>query len=259
MAFDEKKTKQKYWIADERGYERTKAYKIISQALLMIKQKNMFIVLVHKTYQSISTILVSFNDKGLSIDKPKDWPPKYKKIKVLYKDDAPVWNYFFVNIISSSKDTLKTDFPTELFRLQRRSHFRVGMPYGSIASFTIASENYTNVTVSNISIGGMMFCFERKKTISPGQFIVQDEIKHFTIQVPKQTDGPVDLLQQNNNQHETITVGRGKVARSFINQDNNKICLGVKFAPTLREEERLMQCIRYRELESLRKGIIGTL
>ncbi len=253
-----KKKEPSYWVTDERGHEKTSSHKTIRQALLMVKENNKFIVIAHKNYQSGNTILIDFDDQGLIIDKPLDWSTKIKKIRVLYKDESLVWNYFIVKINSTTKDTLKTQFPTELFRMQRRSHFRVEMPHGSIASFTVHKEEYENVVISNISIGGMMFCFERKDISSPEEFVEQEKMKNFTILVPKKVKPIADQRVEADLQYEKMTVGKGVVVRSFMDDDNRKICLGVKFETTKGEEEKLMKCIRKRELESLRKGILGT-
>jgi len=153
-----KKTGPDLWIPGENGYEKTDSPRLIKQAITGLKERHRFIILLHKDYQSGNTVLVSVDHDSLTIDRPLDWPGLHKKIRVIYRDESKVWNYFVAKIIAESKDTLKITFPTQLFRLQRRAHFRVAMPADCVTSFMRKDEEFSNIMVNDLSVGGMSIC-----------------------------------------------------------------------------------------------------
>lgn len=232
------------WLPSENGYEVNSSSGIIITALELIKRKHRFVTLLHKGYQSGKTIIVNFDGTHLFLDKPLDWPEKFSKIRVVFKDEFQVWNHFTVQIIQSGKDTLKTTFPTELFRLQRRSHFRIHVPLGSKASFTQKELTCDGANLINMSVGGMMLSLEKEKNIF-----------HKAIDSNINTIDITIFEGHHDDDRHKITVDKGTVVREVFDKDRNRLELGVQFSTAIVEEKNLLQYIRQRELELLRKGI----
>ncbi len=234
------------WRSGEGGSEITNSPEIILKTLAMLKKKRGFVALLHKGYQSGSTVLVGLESTGVLIDKPVDWPGTSKSIRVVFKDKTNVWNHFTVKVINSSKDTLKTEFPTELFRLQRRRHFRIDVPMGSLASFSRKREAFADVDVVNISAGGLLLNSAKLAPIigESGDDSIQDVV----IQI-------VADAGDTSGQDEPITVRKGKIVRETYDRQTSQLTLAVELFPTSGEEKELFKYVRWRELEMLRKGI----
>jgi len=104
------------WFEAKNGHEYNNDSQLLLQTLNELEKKHKYVFLLHGKYQSGNTLLLSVALNGLDIDRPVDWPARSEKIRVLFRDDSNVWNYFNTKIILESKDTLKAAFPTELFR-----------------------------------------------------------------------------------------------------------------------------------------------
>lgn len=254
---DESKKGSSGWIVLENGHEKTDSYDLIKQTLAQLKQKHTFIVLLQKGYQSASTVLISFDNQSLIIDKPVDWPD-LKNIRVVFKDETKVWNYFTVSIAEAAQDTLKTDFPIELFRQQRREHFRVSVPANITGTFLHNKKEYKNVVIGNLSIGGVMFCLPA--SAHSLAFNELETITNISMNIPtlKSNAGKKSFPYTGPGQDEGLVISKGIVVRSFYDKAQKKICLGLKFHLRPKEEETLLQYIRQLELEELRKGIMQT-
>lgn len=239
------------WTTVENGYEKTASRTIIEQVLSIVMQKHRMIVLLSKGYQSGATIFVSIGPQNLVIDRPMDWAG-LKRVRVVFKDDAKVWNHFTVKVTGEGKDTVKTEFPTELFRLQRRAHFRIDAPTGSKASFMLDGELVKDITVGNISIGGMMIFYAKGE--APETIKDQDVVIHIEVELAPfvaddgEVSGEREVLR--------LEIAQGVCVRSFLDSNGQQYCLGVMFKPRPQEEVKLMQQIRQLELEELRKGIL---
>jgi len=217
----------------------------ILRALMDIKKQHNFIILQHKGYQSGSTALVEPRADFLLIDRPLDWPGVSKKIRVLYRDNTNVWCYFNTILLSSSKDTLKTSFPTELFRMQRRAHFRIMMSSQCKVSFKNKNHDieFSEARINDLSVGGMSICLlglDNVELLKQG-----DKVVDINICVPP--DGKVE-------QGGELEVKEGGIVR-FFNTEDGRRCMGVEFRAQGREGNRLMQFVRSRELAALRKGV----
>jgi len=232
------------WQENANGYEITKSPQFIMNMLSSLKKNRRFIILLHKGYQSGNTAIIALDAKNIDVDCPPDWPGNYHKIKVLFRDDSNVWNYFNTQIISENQDTLKLFFPTELFRMQRRAHFRVQIPGECKAEFICQGEKNTNLRVEDLSVGGMKVCMT--DAVSSGNIKDAEPVVDILIRFSggENTDG----------EQKTIAVSEGFVARSLIMADNQK-CLGIKFNLQGTEEKELSQFVRKSELAELRKGM----
>ena len=242
------KTGPGVWVTQDNGYEKTDSQKIIQLALSTVMKKRRSVMLLFKKYQSRITVFVSIDSDSLTIDKPMDWPG-LKHIRVVFKDEAKVWNHFTVRVIREGKDTVKTKFPTELFRMQRRAHFRIELPSVSRLSFIHRGTPVTDVALSNISTGGLMMCYAQGE--QPGEIKDQDAITNLEIELYPPAEGVGD----NPEESAVLHISKATCVRSFEDKDNKKKCLGVQFKPRPNEEMKLMQQIRQLELEELRKGI----
>jgi len=230
------------WLADASGYDITKSPQIIQQTLNRLKTKRVFLVVLHKGYQSGGTVLIDHTASHLLIDKPVDWPGKENTIRVVFKDAAKLWNHFTVKVMDVKDDLLHTTLPTKLSRLQRRAHFRVEVPRDSRAAFLHKDIPCTDLEVLDISAGGMQACSKERLPLSGDR----DTITNITISLPSTTD--IDETY--------LTIRRGVVVRISRNEDYGRYCYGVTFAYTQNEEELLLKYVRQRELELLRSGMV---
>ncbi len=240
---DPSKNKIATWVADESGYEKTNSSWVIRQALDRLKKDRVFLTLFHKGYQSGNTILVNYSDH-LQIDKPVDWPGVQVRIRVIFRDGARLWNHFSVQVLSVTNDTIVTEFPKELFQLQRRLHYRVDVPRGSQVLYTHKGKRCQGLYFQDISIGGILICM-KVPLLEHG-----DTVSAIEMAIP----GGQVLDESGAQMQQIITIGRGEVVRAFRNRQN-MTCFGIEFRPTAQEEKSLFEYVRYRELELLRKGI----
>jgi len=237
------KTTAAYWTTASNGYEKTGSPELIERTIRSIMEKHRFVVLMHKGYQSGNVVIVDIGPGGVVIDKPVDWPGVSRKIRVLFRDEANVWNYFTVTVRAETKDTVKTDFPTELFRLQRRAHFRVPVPAGTTAAFSMGGRRHEGLAVGNLSVGGMLACVPAAD--KPAGVKEQARIENIVLAIPgDDKEGGRELA-----------VRRGLIVRAFTDEEREQVCFGVRFSPAPREEELLLQYVRNSELEALRKGV----
>ena len=233
------------WVLGEGDNEITKSPKVIKKSLARLKAKRGFVVLLHKGYQSGNTIIIGFDEKYLYIDKPLDWPGLSSKIRMVFKDEAKVWNHFTIKVVGVSKDTLKTIFPTKLFRLQRRANFRLNVLRGSRAGFSRNGDAYRNAEIINISAGGVLLSLDHKGPI------IGDHSDNLIQDITMKIVAGVDETSQD----KLLTVAKGRVVREVFDQENRRLLLGIEFFVNAKEEKALLKYIRHRELEILRKGI----
>ncbi|MDA8164899.1 MAG: PilZ domain-containing protein [Desulfobacteraceae bacterium] len=222
----------------------TESPQIIEATLSWLKAKNVFLTLLHQGYQSGSTVLVAYDSRQIEIDKPADWPHTETRIRILFKDGGKLWNYFPVEVSGASADSLFIGTPTALYRLQRRSHFRVETPQGSKASFVHKGTPFTAISIQDISAGGMQL---RSRSRLP--LASDDIIAAIAISIP----GGTSLINPKERGDLTIPVHQGRIAR--VGETENGHCYGVDFKYGQSEEELLLRYVRQRELELLRKGL----
>ena len=177
-----------------------------------LKKKRGYLILQHKGYQSGPTVLVTVHNSSLAIDSPVDWPGKAKKVKVLFRDSYKVWNYFITSVISESQDTLKMAFPVEIFRMQRRANFRVQMPSICKTSFTYHEEQFDDLTVHNLSLGGMLVEMPKGKVIDDAAHLGNIVI---TLQDKNKAGDKKDI--------PGILISTGLAVRSLEVENNRKI------------------------------------
>lgn len=227
------------WVTVKPGVVKTKSPKIIEATLAWLKKSHQLVTLIHKEYNSSKTILLDYNDKELSIDKPTDWRVSFTDVRILFKDAGQLWNQLSAKVYPTAGDALKTEFPVELLRLQRRANYRVDVPRSSRATFLHKDNKYKDFYVQDISAEGVMVHTSSGTALSEG-----DLVADISLLFPE--DGSVSGI--------SIHIRQGRIMRSFRN-DHGQICYGIQFHLSHNEEEVLLQYVRQRERDLLRKGI----
>lgn len=230
------------WVALPNGAHATQSRAIIDQILKTILKEHIFFTLLQEGYQSSKTALYDFTDKTLHIDKPADWPGTSAPLRVLFKDREQLWNQFTVRVQSAEGDTLITGYPQKLLRLQRRASYRVETPRGSTAMFLFKGSIQRNFYVQDLSAeGAQFFAVPGLSALDAGDAI---------------TDIALTLPGVGKEPSAYINIRQARVMRIFENEQGD-ICYGIQFELTHNEEEILLQYVRQRERELLRKGIFG--
>ncbi len=232
------------WVEAENGYEYLKSPQMIARILKDAKKKPRYLTLLHKNYQSGATVLVTVGRKAIGIDLPVDWPEGAGKVRVLFRDDSKIWNYFTTKIISKSKKTLKIAFPTELFRMQRRAYFRVHMPSKCRVSLISQGEKFANLGVDNISLSGMLMDIppdQRSESFGEAELLTD-----IVIMLPSGEGDAVEVLN--------ISISEGLIVRVH-EMENGRKTFGIQFNLQRMEEKALMQFVRHSELANIRKGL----
>jgi len=223
-------------------YESSVSRELINQAVARLVTEHIPVFLACKGYQSGPSILIGANDKGLLIDKPRDWRP-CEKIRLIFKDEARLTNHFDVQIRDESEDTLQSSLPGEIFRLQRRSSYRVDVPQGCHVSFRNSDNLHTGLKVRNISAAGMLF-FSKKPVELP-----RTDIEDIALSIPAKDGG--DMLAG----WQEKKVSHGEIVRTFHDRQGGIVFYGVAFRGKRKEEDELTRYIRQRERELLLKGL----
>ncbi len=234
------------WVTLDSGYETTHSEKIIKQSVANLKKHRTLITLLHKSYRSGNTVLLSFNDQFLLFDRPPNWSGAYSQVNVVYRDKANLLNYLPVKVISTGDDTIKTQCPTEIFQLQRRNQFRVTVPRGTLANFKHKNETFEKMSLLDVSAGGMLIETKQLQGLSSNSII-----NNISITVPAdKSESPTGP-----DKRSKLTIREGIIIRSFFDKRLNCYCYAIQFFPTSVEEETLMKFVRNRELGLLRKGL----
>jgi hypothetical protein len=223
-------------------YESSVSSELINQAVTRLVDEHLPVFLASKGYQSGPAILIGANDKGLFIDKPRDWRP-CERIRLIFKDGARLTNHFDAQILGESEDTLQASLPGEIFRLQRRASYRVDVPQGCHASFRSNDNLHTGLKVRNISAVGMLF-FSKKPVELP-----RTAIQDISLSIPARESG--DNLAG----WQQKKISQGEIVRTFHDRQMGIVCYGVAFRGKRKEEDELTRYVRQRERELLLKGL----
>ena len=223
-------------------YESSTSSELIDQAITRIVTKHLPIFLASNGYQSGPAILLATNDQGLLLDKPRDWRPS-EKVRLIFKDETRLTNHFDVRILTESADTLQSSPPGEIFRLQRRSSYRVEVPRGCHVSFRSNNKLHIGMTVKNVSALGMLF--SSQKPVELPHTGIQD----IALSIPARESG--DILAG----WQQKKVSQGEIVRTFHDRQLGIVYYGVAFRSKRKEEDELTRYIRQRERELLFKGL----
>lgn len=224
------------------GYESSASRELIDSAITRLVRGHLPVFLAGKGYQSGPAILIGSGDRGLLIDKPRDWCP-CQKIRLTFKDGARLANHFDLRILAETEDTLHAFRPEKIFRLQRRARYRVDVPHDCHVSFQSNNRLYSGLAVKNISAMGMLFL--TKKPVELPRTAIQD----IALSIPSREEGAFLAGWQQKK------VSQGEIVRTFHDRQTGIICYGVVFRPKRQEEDELTRYIRQRERELLLKGL----
>lgn len=240
------------WRQSEAGYEVTDSGEYIKRALRRLLEKRTFLVLLQKGYQSGNTILVGCDEETIQIDKPRDWPTRNSRVRVIFRDESNVWNHFNAEVVSVGKDTIYLRVPAELYKLQRRAHYRVEVPSGTLATFTRKGQVYKNFNVQDISVGGISLCAGcgGAGVVTIG---IEEEVAEIVVAIPLAKE----LLKKGGPLSSNIKIASGVLVRRYQNAITHGDCMGIRFFLTAGEEKELLYYVRQRELEIIRSGAIG--
>ncbi|MDF1614263.1 flagellar brake protein [Desulfurivibrio dismutans] len=228
------------WVDFGDGVHATRSPQIIQQALDAIIRQHIFCIVVAKGYESGKVVLLEHDDHRIVLDRPTDWPAEMspQPLRVIFKDRGQLWNKFVVDLLEVTEDSLITSMPTKYVRLQRRDNYRVEVPRGSTVLFRHRGD-LKEFGIENISANGGLFVSPSRRINLPVGDMLTDIVMHF----------PAD-----DKQGVEVRIGEGRVVRSCDN-DRRELCFGVQFLIKNREEKDLMQYVRQREREMLRKGM----
>jgi c-di-GMP-binding flagellar brake protein YcgR len=235
-----------FWQPLEDGREMTNSRQIITNSLSWLKSKRILLTLLHRGYQSGGTMLIGYDHQQLVIDRPGDWPNTSPQVRVLFKDRGKIWNYFTVAVNGATSDSLLLQIPQTICRLQRRAHFRVETPRGCEASFMHKGTTYANLSVQDLSAGGMQVCSKTRLALLP-----EDKITAISLFLP----GGNTLLKKNDPPDLVLKIRKGCLAR--VTEEESTFCYGISFTFSQNEEKLLLSYVRQLELELLRKGLMN--
>ncbi|ADH87213.1 PilZ domain-containing protein [Desulfurivibrio alkaliphilus] len=228
------------WADFGDGVHATRSPQIIQQALNAIIRQHIFCIVVAKGYESGKVVLLEYDQHRIVLDRPNDWPAEMSSqpLRILFKDRTQLWNKFVVELLEVTDDSLITTMPSKYVRLQRRDNYRVDAPRGSRVLFRHRGE-LKDFGIENISANGGMFVSPSRKVYLPLGDLLTDMIMRFPVTDEKEAE---------------VKIGEGRVVRSCDN-DRRELCFGVQFLIKGPEEKELLQYVRLREREMLRKGM----
>lgn len=224
------------WENFEGGYERTRDKNLIRVLLDDLIAKAFWVQFVTKDFRSGPTILLSQEKKYLVFDLPRPWDPYLPMARVVYRDQDQILHFFRVKIVETDvKDkVVLTSFPTEVYRLERRSFYRIPVPEGSQASFRCADQEL-QADVINLSGSGMAILTPRGNFLQVGDIIEDIKLK-LMISTGKPFDG-------------SVNINRGRIVREQ-RCDRGRRLYGIKFLfEKEKEREPIIKYTLKRELE----------
>lgn len=234
------------WDMDCTDFEYNRSGPIIINTLNWLREKRIFVTLMHNGYQSCATVVIEVGHDKIVIDKPRDWMASRSKIKVIFRNQLKLWSFFSCELLATSSDSLYFKIPNELFFIQRRQNYRITLPEGSMATFLYNTKK-CKLNIQDLSTGGMLLSGTSPRQLPP----LKKTIEHIIISIPSTYIGA-----STKKGIVLFKITDGEIVRSFANKNVNLYFAGVKFSPSSQEEGRIMKYIREQELIQLRKGIL---
>jgi len=231
------------WVPTESGYQKTRSPLIILDSITRLQESRRFLTLTKKRYFSGNTILVDYSSKHLLIDRPLDWPPQLTGlIFIRFQDTAKLLNFYKAKIVEVTNDSIFTEFPTELFQLQRRQYYRVSVPSSNNVSLQYKGSEYSDLIAQDVSIRGILI-FRKSAPL----FEVGDEVNNLALEVYGPTRDNTSKSRAN------LRAQQGEVVRLDKIKEVDQYFAGLKLCPNKQEEMLLQKYIHRRELSDLRK------
>nr|MBF0223275.1 PilZ domain-containing protein [Desulfobulbaceae bacterium] len=226
------------WIQTESGYQKTCSPLLITNSLERLREERRFVTLTNKKYVSGNTVLVDFSTKHLEIDRPLDWPLQMGgPVFVRFLDRANLLNYYKAKVIKVTDNSILTEFPVELFQLQRRQFYRVSVPGLNNVTLQCKGNECSGLIAQDLSIRGILIS---KKS---GQiFDIGDEVENLCLEIHSSGKSVYSQLTI------SLQAQQGQVVRLDKNSDLNQYIAGLKLFPDRKEEKILQKYIHQREL-----------
>jgi len=254
------------WTTSDRGHEVSRSPEVIGRLMDHLMAERIMLFLHHQGYSSSGTMLLENSDGHIVLDMPQDWPGTERSIRVDFNGPEGLRYYFYGDVGAASKDTIVLPLPKEVFRMQLRHFFRVELPSGSVVSFLHKKNNYENLSVRDMSAGGMKITSKERL-----DFEKFDLISKIVIIIPAPSLQPAKprslverqkmAVQQKKGEAQQaapprrLDVKSAKLVHISFDTLQKVYGYGVQFRLDSRDQERLQKFVRTRELEMLRQGV----
>lgn len=220
------------------GLEKIEAEQAIRVLVQYLRDHRLQIALTHRNEYLGNTILVAHDGKRLQLDRPPRFSPKIPFVRANFVHKDKIHHFFTVPVAELTDDLLEVPWPHQIFRIQRRSHYRVDVPLGSSVSFAYEDRMYENFAVRNVSAGGLLLCRQGGHQLLKGARLA---------------DLDLALLLFNSDEPFSLKVRGAKIVRIANEKDHH--CYGASLRLHPREEDTLWRYIRQRECELLARGM----
>ncbi|MBU0674936.1 MAG: PilZ domain-containing protein [Proteobacteria bacterium] len=242
--YDEELTRAP-WDIGIQDFSSTDQTDLIDQTLQLIKKKHIMLVLASPEGERYcNTILINYDTETLNIDKPMDWDDRdISTFRIFFQDATDIWSFFEVSVITDCPYSLCATYPEALHRLVRRKHYRIGTPQGTRAVFWHGNNIYDGGFVKDISAAGMLICTGKDEE----QFNGDHELLDIAIALPQK------LAEAGLDEERTLlpVIHRGRIVRSFRDQETNWVCHGISFDDSNPEvADRLDEFVKSRTADS---------
>lgn len=224
------------WEFYEGGYERTRDKNLIRVLLKDLKDNAFWVQFAAPEFRSGPTILLKIEKNRLIFDLPRPWNSLLSQARVVYRDKEHIMHSFRVKILKTDPEEkmVITSYPKEIFRLERRSFYRISVPEGSLAQFNYRKQEIL-ADILNISGSGMAILTKKGNSLSVG-----DEIKDITLNLLVSTGKPFE---------QPIQIARAKIVREQPRNRGRKL-YGIQFLfEKEKEREPIIKYTLKRELE----------
>ncbi|MEN8136011.1 MAG: hypothetical protein ABFS18_10840 [Thermodesulfobacteriota bacterium] len=210
------------WLADEGGFSRSNDRERIAEIIQYIKDNDVTLTLVDGGRGiSQQSLLINTTDDSLQIAKPSEWGDAIDSFRVFFRDMQQRWNFFMATGLMDKTSNLSVAMPDALYFLQRRSCNRVKLPAGTRALVKRENEAMTTIFVRDLSADGMLMCNDPAE----GKYATDSVISDIVVSIPR--GRAVDEVSTA--RRVLPLIGRGRVVRSFVDQETLRPCYGVSF------------------------------
>ncbi len=224
------------WEACENNYQRTRHKELIEVLLKDIQENAIWVQFVAPDFRSGPTILLAIRPRELIFDLPRPWNAYLEQARVVYRDKSQILHFFRVRIIETDIEdkTVLTTKPKEIYRLQRRRFYRIGVPEPSKATFRFKDKEFTT-NILNISASGMAILADKDQRLPVGETVEDIELYLYLA-----AGKPFDQIR----------LPKGRVAREQ-RRNRGKRLYGIEFLiDNEKDRQPLLKYVLKREIET---------
>ncbi|MEJ2034284.1 MAG: hypothetical protein P8Y63_14870 [Deltaproteobacteria bacterium] len=223
----------------EPGCETIEAGQVIRGLVSYLREHRIQIALTDRNDYLGNTVLIDFDSDRLRLDRPPHLSARPASVRANFVHKDRLHHFFTVPVAELKDDVLEVSLPDQIFRIQRRSHYRVDVPMGSSVSFAHKDRVFENFAVRNVSAGGLLLCVQSERRLLKGA---------------KLADLDLALLLFNSAETFSFKVRQAEIVR-IADEESDHHCYGASLQLTPREEDILCKYVRRRECELLAKGM----